>query len=210
MGASLIDFVLGNAHPSEPNYNLNGPYDVAAARVALAISIAGTHRGSQGADFDCGSGNPFCSFFAQFIQDCDGATYWLRSSEDVQVRQFAGAPARTVWLTGGYAAIIGASACLSGEDDGVVQHASVYACNGSATAGYDNTDLCTNANKQELSGFRNLDTAHENHDQSRNDTDSDDRVAIPDGAWICNASPCAPGSTVDGSLSTAELVGELY
>jgi hypothetical protein len=210
MGGSLIDFILGNAHPSDPNYNLNGPYDVVGQRVTLAITGSGTHRGSQGADFVCGEGNPFCSFFAQFIQDCDEATFWLRSSDDVQVRTIAGPPAKTVWLTGGYAAIIGASACLSGEDDGVVQHASAYACNGSATAGYDNDNLCGNNAKQESSGFRNLDTAHENHDESRNDSHSDDRVAIPDGAWICNGSPCPPGTTVQSNQSTAALIGSLY
>ena len=92
MAGSVIDYILGNDDPSDPNYNLNGPYDVAAARLSLAITIAGTHRGSQGADLVCGGGNPFCSFFAGFVQDCDTATYWLRSSDDVQVRSFANSP----------------------------------------------------------------------------------------------------------------------
>jgi hypothetical protein len=183
---------------------------VAAQRVSLAISIAGTHRGSQGADLVCGQGNPFCSFFAQFLQSCDGATYWLRSADDVQVRLYAGSPARTVWLTGGYAAIVGASACLSGEDDGVVQHASAYACDGSATTGYNNQNLCGDGSKQESAGFRNLDTAHENHDQERNDSHVDSRVAIPSGVWVCNGAPCAPGSTVQNAMSTAGFVGTLY
>lgn len=210
MGASLIDFVLGNADPNDPNYNYNGPYDVAAERISLAISVAGTHRGSQGADLVCGQGNPFCSFFAQFIQSCDAATYWLRSADDVQVRFFTSTPAKTVWLTGGYAAIIGASACLSGEDDGLVQHASAYACDGSATAAYDNQNLCGNASKQKASGFMNLDAAHENHDQSRNDSHAHTRVAIPDGIWVCNGQPCGPGSTVNNALSTADFISRLY
>lgn len=158
----------------------------------------------------CAGGNPFCSFFAQFVQTCDTATFWLRSSDDVQVRMFAGAPAKTVWLTGGFAAIIGASSCLTGEDDGLVQHASAYACDGSATANLDNQTVCGNSTKQESSGFKNLDTAHENHDQERNDSHSDNRDAIPDGVWICNGAPCSPGSTVHNSLSTAEFVGTLY
>jgi hypothetical protein len=210
MGPMVVDYILGNSHPSDPNYNLNGPYDVATQRVSLAVSIAGTHRGSQGADFVCGGGNPLCSFFAQFVQGCDDATYWLRSSDDVQVRQFAGPPAKTVWLTGGYAAIIGASNCLTGEDDGLVQHASAYACDGSATASYNNGNVCGNSNKQELSGFKNLDTAHENHDQERKDSHSDDRQAIPDGVWICNGAPCSPGNLAHGSMSTATFVGGLY
>jgi hypothetical protein len=210
MGGSVIDYILGNANPTDPNYNLNGPYDQAAQRIALAITVAGTHRGSQGADFVCGEGNPFCSFFSQFIQSCDAATFWLRSSDDVQVRAFTSPPAKTVWLTGGFAAIIGASACLAGEDDGVVQHASTYACNGSATQGYSNDDLCDNNNKQKVSGFRNLDTAHENHDQSRNDSDRDNRNAIPDGIWICNGVPCAPNSTAVDHMSSGQFIGVLY
>jgi hypothetical protein len=211
MAGSLFDYVLGNANPSDPNYNLNGPYDVAAQRVSLAITLAGTHRGSQGADFVCGdSSNPFCNFFAQFVQSCDDATYWLRSADDVQVRTYASAPARTVWLTGGYAAIIGASACLAGEDDGIVQHASAYACDGSATASYNNSNLCDNSSKQESSGFKNLDSGHETHDTERNDSVSDERQAIPTGVWICNGSPCSPGTSVQGSMSTAGLVEALW
>jgi len=34
-----------------------------------------------------------------------------------------------------------------------------FACNGSATASYDNTNVCNNSNKQEASGFANLDAA---------------------------------------------------
>ena len=62
---------------------------------------------------------------------------------------FSNPPARTIYLTAGYEAIFGASACLNGEDDGVVQYASSFACNGSATASYDNTNVCNNSNKQE-------------------------------------------------------------
>jgi hypothetical protein len=32
--------------------------------------------------------------------------YWLRSSDDVQVRTYANAPAKTIYLTGGYKAIL--------------------------------------------------------------------------------------------------------
>ncbi|HVM96042.1 MAG TPA: hypothetical protein VMT89_06620, partial [Candidatus Acidoferrales bacterium] len=185
MAGSIMDYILGNDDPSDPSYNRNGPYDLASQRITLAVTIAGTHRGSQGADLICGGGNPFCSFFAQFLQSCDSATYWLRSSDDVQVRTYTSPPSKTIYLTGGYAAIIGASLCLSGEDDGVVQHASAYACNGDPTTGYDNTNVCDNNNKQKPTGFINLDTAHETHDQERNDSNRDNRNAIPNGIWIC-------------------------
>jgi hypothetical protein len=210
MAGSIFDYILGNADPSDPNYDANGSYDVVAKRISLAITLGGTHRGSQGADYVCGNGNPLCSFAAQFIQSCDTATYWLRSSDDVQVRQFAGSPAKTIWLTGGYAAIFGASVCLAGEDDGIVQAASIFACDGDATASYTNDTICNNGHKQESSGFKNLDTAHENHDQERDDSTYDNRQAIPDGVWICNGFECSPGSTVQNAESTAAFVATLY
>jgi hypothetical protein len=210
MGNTVMDYILGNNDASDPNFNANGPYDQAAQRIALVISTGGAHRGSQGADAVCLQGNVFCSFIAIFIQSCDDATYWLRSGDDVQVRTYSNAPARTVWLTGGYEAIFGASACLAGEDDGVVQYASIYACNGSATASYDNGNVCNNVNKQEASGFRNLDAAHENHSDERDASDSDVRKAIPDGNWLCNGVKCAPNTTVQSSMTTARYISTLY
>jgi len=115
-----------------------------------------------------------------------------------------------VYLTGGYEAIFGASACLSGEDDGIVQHASQYACNGSATASYNNNNVCSNTSKQESSGFRNLDVGHENHDDERNDADRDTRRAIPTGIWNCGASPCTPDTVVQSAMSCGQLVAVLY
>lgn len=210
MGGAIMDFVLGNNDPSDPNYNFNGPYDQVAQRISLVITLGGAHRGSQGADAVCGNNSLLCNFLAFFIQSCDTATYWLRSADDVQVRTYSNAPARNVYLTGGYEAIFGASACLNGEDDGIVQHASQYACSGSATASYNNSNVCGNAAKQESAGFLNLDTAHENHSDERDDSDSDTRRQIPDGIWQCNGAPCAPNTVVQSSMTTAKLVSILY
>jgi hypothetical protein len=210
MAGTIMDFILGNNDASDPNFNFNGPYDQVGQRLSLAITLGGAHRGSQGADYVCGEGNIFCSFLAQFIQSCDTATFWLRSSDDVQVRTFSNAPARSVYLTGGYEAIFGPSACLNGEDDGIVQHASQYACNGSATASYNNSNVCNNSNKQESSGFLNLDCAHENHSDERDDSDRDTRKQIPGGIWTCGGSPCSPNTTVASSMSTAQFVALLY
>jgi len=128
----------------------------------------------------------------------------------VQVKTYANAPAKNIYLTGGYEAIFGASACLSGEDDGVVQYASIFACGGSATASYDNSNVCNNSFKQESSGFRNLDGAHENHSDERDDSDSDTRRQVPDGIWTCSGSPCAPNTVVQSSMTTASFVSILY
>jgi len=210
MGGPVMDFILGNNDTSDPNYNYSGPFSTAASRISLVVTLSGAHRGSEGADAVCGNGGFFCNFLAFFIQSCDDATYWLRSSDSVQVKTYANAPARNIYLTGGYEAIFGASACLSGEDDGVVQHASQYACNGSATASYDNDDVCGNNAKQESSGFFNLDSGHENHDDTRNDADRDTRRQIPDGIWLCNGSPCAPNTVVQNNMSSAQLVSILW
>lgn len=210
MGATVLDFILGNASASDPNFNFNGPYDQVGQRIGLVISVGGAHRGSQGADAVCGQAGLLCNFLASFIQDCDAATSWLRSSDDVQVRTFSGPPARNVYLTGGFEAIFGASACLSGEDDGVVQYASIFACGGSAGTGYDNSDVCGNSFKQESFGFRNLDGAHENHSDERDDSDSDDRRQVPDGIWTCSGVACAPNTLVATSMTTARFVSSLY
>ncbi|MEM9558196.1 MAG: hypothetical protein AAGC60_28315 [Acidobacteriota bacterium] len=210
MGGAVMDFILGNDDPSDANFNYNGPYDTVSQRVALAITTGGAHRGSEGADAVCGNGSFLCNFIAIFIQSCDDATFWLRSDNAVQVRSFASAPGSPVYLSGGYEAIFGASACLSGEDDGVVQYASIFACDGSATASYNNSNVCGNGSKQEASGFFNLDGSHENHDDERNDSDSDTRRAIPDGIWTCSGSPCAPNTVVQSSMTTAEFVSILY
>lgn len=208
MGGTVMDFILGNNDASDPNFNFNGPYSTVASRIGLAITTGGAHRGSEGADAVCGNGSFLCNFIAQFIQDCDDATFWLRSADSVQVRTFANPPARMIWLTGGYEAIFGASACLSGEDDGVVQYASQFACSGSATASYNNSNVCTG--KQESSGFRNLDAAHENHDDERNASDSDTRRAISGGIWNCGSAPCAANTVVQSSMSTGTFIGILY
>lgn len=210
MGGVVMDYILGNNDSSDPNYNANGPYDSVASRISLAVTIGGAHRGSEGADAVCGQSSGGCNWFAGWIQDCDDATYWLRSSNDVQVRTYASAPAKNIYLTGGYEAIFGASACLSGEDDGVVQYASIFACDGSAGASYNNSNVCGNGYKQEASGFFNLDGAHENHGDERDDSDSDTRRQVPDGIWTCSGSPCAPNTSVQSSMTTAEFISILY
>lgn len=211
MGGTIMDYILGNNDSTDPNYNFGGaPYSTAAARIALAITTGGAHRGSQGADAVCGNSSGGCNFAASFIQSCDDATYWLRSGEDVQVKNFSNAPAKLIYLTGGFEAIFGASVCLSGEDDGIVQYASIFACGGSTGTSYDNSNVCRNNAKQEASGYRNLDGAHENHSDERDDSDSDERRQIPDGIWTCSGVSCAPNTTVQSSMTTARFISTLY
>ncbi|MBI2382939.1 MAG: hypothetical protein HYV18_02570 [Gammaproteobacteria bacterium] len=211
MGGTVMDFILGNNDSSDPNYNYGGaPFNTVATRLSLVVTTGGAHRGSEAADAVCGDSSWGCNFMAWWVQDCDDPTYWLRTTDDVQVRSFANAPAKNIYLTGGYEAIFGPSACLTGEDDGIVQYASIFACNGSATASYDNSNACNNSYKQETSGFRNLDASHENHDDERNDADRDVRKQIPDGIWTCSGVKCAPNTTVQSAMSTAQFIAVLY
>lgn len=211
MGGTVMDYILGNNDSTDPNYNFGGaPYSTVAARISLAVTTGGAHRGSEAADATCGGSSFGCNFMAWWIASCDDPTWWLRSADDVQVKTYASAPAKNVYLTGGYEAIFGPSACLTGEDDGIVQYASIFACNGSASASYNNSNVCRNNYKQEASGFRNLDASHENHDDERNDADRDVRKAIPDGNWTCSGAPCAPDTTVQSAMSTAQYIARLY
>ena len=70
--------------------------------------------------------------------------------------------------------------------------------------------MCSNTAKQESSGFLNLDSGHENHDDERNDTDRDNRRAIPTGIWMCGSTPCAANTLVQSAMSAAQLVSVLY
>lgn len=210
MGGTVMDYILGNNDSSDPNYNANGPYNTVATRVSLVVTTGGAHRGSEAADAVCGQSSGGCNFMAWWISSCDTPSWWLRTTDDVQVRAFSNAPAKNVYLSGGYEAIFGPSACLSGEDDGIVQYASIFACNGSGTASYNNSNVCNNSYKQEVSGFFNLDGSHENHGDERDDTDRDTRRAIPGGNWTCSGVPCAPNTVVQSSMSTAQFIAVLY
>ncbi len=210
MGSTVMDYIMGNSRTTDPNYNSVGPFSTVAARVSLVMTTGGAHRGSEGADAVCGASSGGCNFMASFIQDCDTATTWLRSADTYQVKTYSNAPAKNIYLTGGYEAIFGASACLSGEDDGVVQYASIFACNGSATASYNNSNVCGNSAKMKATGFLNLDGAHENHSNERDASDSDTRRQVPNGIWTCSGVPCAPNTVVHSSQTTAAFISTLY
>ncbi len=215
MGATIMDYILGNNDPSDPNYNYNGPYDTVAEHITRVITLGGAHRGSQIADHSCGfSQSRYCKGLVGLFPTCDtgdtSATWWLRSADDVQVRTYANAPAKDIYLIGGYEAGFQASLCLKGEDDGLVQYSSQFACDGPAIYSYNHSNVCDNSYKQEISGFFNLDTAHEGHLDQRNGNDQDDRRSIPDGYWTCGGQPCAPNTTVQTNMSSMQFISELY
>ena len=214
MGGAVMDFILGNSTVGDPNYNLNGgPFDQVAANVSWVVTVSGAHRGSRGADAVCGEhSNPLCNWLGPHIRECNLATQWLRSDESVQVKNFSNPPDRNIYLIGGYKWYYTTEACMPwGENDGTVQYASIFACSGSTTTGYYNSDVCGNSSKQEASGFFNIDAGYENHEEIANDGNRNERRTVPDTVyWLCGGTPCAGNVLATSSRSSGQQVGKLY
>jgi hypothetical protein len=209
MAGPVMDFILGNNDASDPNFNFNGPYDTVAARLSMVITFGGAHRGSQGADLACGQANIFCSFLAQFhpeLRHGDVLAAQLRRRPGAELRQRAGEERLSHRRVRGD---LRRQRLPRGEDDGIVQHASQYACNGSATASYNNA-TCATTQQAGVVGLPEPRHGHENHDDERNDADRDTRRAIPTGIWNCGASACTPDTVVQSAMSCAQLVAALY
>lgn len=208
MGAVIVDAILGNSRPGDPNYNYAGyPLSTVGQRVSYVISLSGAHRGSELADAVCQGRSSVCGFIAWWVASCDAATDWLQTRNDRAVNNFTNAPARNVWLIGGYRGL-SSSVCLSGEDDGAVQYASQFACNGLATTPYSNPWVCGNSYKQEASGFRNVDAAYEDHFQCKDCSQWGQRIAITDGAWYCGSIPCQPGTIISWGWPTCSVLAQ--
>jgi hypothetical protein len=216
MGATVMDYILGNARPIDHYYNDNGPYDSVAARISGVISVGGGHRGSRLADFACNRElrQAFCPLDPAILGACTPARLWLQTDEAHQVSNYAGPPAKPVWLIGGYKSLPPFDElCLPGEHDGVVQYASQFACKDNPLAHYTNKNVCSNDQKQ-AANFYNLDAVYENHDNERNNQRTvvqrlffdRERTAITDGIWTCNGRPCEPGQKVKQDQSTADFI----
>lgn len=212
-GGVVMDFILGNANSSEPNYNYGGAqFDQVANRIYRHYSVQAPHRGTEAADATCGNSSWFCDGVAGFIAECDQGTEWLQSADSYQVSLYSGSPAVTTFLFGGYEAMA-SSSCLSGEDDGVVSYAGAFACSGSSTAAYETDNVCQT--HQESAGFVNGVQTHENHDDGRNDNDRDTVRAIaggldPDGSWDYGRYSGSTGTQIRSGDSTAELIHEVW
>lgn len=204
MGATVMDFILGNARPDDPYYNSAGAFDQVAARIAGVISVGGAHRGSGLADSICGLG--LCPATALTLNKCTPARESLQTGDAFQVSAYSNSPARPIWLIGGFKGIAGPSACLDGQDDGVLELSSQLACRTSAGIGI--SDACDNDHKMGAKNYINIDVADENHDDEKNVRNIGNRTrkAIADGVWKCDGKACPPDSTVRTNLSTAALI----
>ncbi len=208
MGNTVMDFILGNSRSGDPYYNYGGAnFANIGNKVSVMAGVQGAHRGTEAADGICGSSSWWMNAISGVVgffmgSSCDNGTASLQTADSWQVRTYANGPKAPIYLISGYEMIFGSSALLTGEDDGLLNYASTFACNGSATASYSTSNICSNSAKQETSGFYNCDQSHENHDDGRNDADRDVRKAVTGGCWGSSTS----GTQVRSSMSTAELI----
>jgi hypothetical protein len=210
MGGAVMDFILGNSRPSDPYYNYRGAdFENINTRVWRHLSVQGAHRGTYSADAVCGGAGAACNIMADIVGaitggGCDRGTQSLQTADSWQVKTYANGPGTTTWLFGGYEAIPVASACLDGEDDGIIAYSSSFACSGSATASYSTSTVCKT--KQESYGFRDAGQFHENHDDGRGDSDRDTVRSIYGGLW----SSYETGTVVRSSNSSAQIIHEVW
>src|SRR5439155_19507601 len=102
------------------------PYDVVARSITGVISVGGAHRGSIIADQVCNPrayGSP-----PQRAGECTPARRWLQRDTQFQVHNYSSAPAKLVWLIGGYKDNFLTRDRLPGSDDGLLQYATQFAC----------------------------------------------------------------------------------
>jgi len=184
-------------------------------RLKRHISLQGAHRGTEVANAICGVG-PYdgaASVMAWLVgmfssTTCDPGTMSLTTG--YSSHQYMNSPAKTTRLIVGYEAIVGPSASLCGEDDGVLEYGSTLASNTAditATC-FNTTSLPLNTAKMESAGIANCDQSHEDHDEGRNGNDKDTRKAAKGGNTLgsCWSGDPAHGTTVRSSMSSAQMV----
>jgi hypothetical protein len=210
MGGAVTDFIVGNANSTDPYYNYGGAnFANIGNKISRVLSVQGAHGGTEAANALCGSSGWACGALATVVgffigSGCDLGTNSLQTMNRVSL--YANSPKSLTYVFAGYEAIIGSSACLSGEDDGVIQYGSALACSGSPTTSYSTSNACTT--KQETSNFRDAGQFHENHDDGRNDADRDVvlRVNSSGNLWGTGTT----GSQVRSSDSSAEIIAEVW
>lgn len=232
MGGRILSWILGNSVSGDPYYNYGGKnYAGVRAKYNTWFSVSGAHDGTEAAAAVCGNASTACNWMADVVSwfadtTCDIGTQSLQHN---QSPQYENGSRITSLLVGGYEAITGSSACLEGEDDGLIEYASIYFCNDHPddgnSVGYDRfcssledvddgfwdgcgdtpANRCQSTNKQR-SGYRNYDSGHENHNDTRNAADrGDKRRAVAEGYW----GECSPGTSCDygWSGSAADEIG---
>lgn len=204
MGNAVMDYIMGNSRSTDPYYNYNGAnFKNIADKVTTHVSSQGAHGGSSAAEGVCGNAGWFMNAISGVVgffigSTCDKGTESLQPSWTVA--QYANSPRTSVYLISGYEAIFGSSALLTGEDDGLLEYGTTFACPNIYTS-YSTSNQCTT--HQESAGFNNCDQSHENHDDGRNDADRDVRKSVK--STKCWGTTAA-NTQVRSGMSTAELI----
>lgn len=204
MGNPVMDFILGNTRTSDPYYNYGGAnFANIGAKVTTFIAVQGAHRGTEAANAVCGSSSFLCNtmgWMAGIVGNtCDAGTSSLQTATSQTVNNYTNSPSVATYVIGGWKGMV-TSGCLNGEDDGVIQYASSFACSGSATASYSTTNVCSA--KQKPSGFYQGDQSYEDHAEARNHSNQNERRSVYGGLW----GNIATNTLVRSSMSTAELI----
>lgn len=204
MGNPVVDYIFGNSRSTDPYYNYGGAnFKNIADKITTHVSVQGAHGGSYAAAGVCGNASAWMNVISGVVaffmgSTCDKGTESLQPSWTVA--QYANSPRTAVYLVSGYEAIFGSSALLAGEDDGLLEYGTTFACSGNISTSYSTSNQCTT--HQETAGFYNCDQSHENHDDGRNHADKDTRKSVKSSScWSSTA-----GTTVRSSMSTAELI----
>lgn len=197
MGGAVVDFILGNSRSTDPNYNYKGAnFANISSKISYVYSIEGAHRGTKAADAACGSADMISNTLAKFVSPCTASTTWLQTASNYQVSGYMNAPTKPVYLFAGHEAMAD-SFLLPGEDDGVLSHASTFACLGDPNASYGNSNVCTS--KMKTANYFNRSSAHENHSDATNGSDTDRRIKVASGL-TCKTSTCFSSSDLWAGL----------
>lgn len=204
MGNAVMDFILGNTRSADPYYNYGGAnFANIGAKVSTFGAVQGAHRGTEAANSVCGSSSFLCNtagWIAGIVGNtCDAGTASLQTASSQTVNTYTNSPSVSTYVIGSWKGMV-TSGCLTGEDDGVIQYASLFACSGSATASYSTTNVCTS--KQKPSGFYQGDQSYEDHDTARKHSSQAERRSVYGGLW----GSISTNTKVRSSMSTAELI----
>ncbi len=206
MGGQVMDFILGNANTTDPYYNYgSAPFSTIKQKLNGGnMSFQGAHRGTTGADGVCGHASWALNLIGGLMGDCDLGTQSLQTADAWRNAHYS-SPSVTSYLVGGWEMIWGNGGFLYGEDDGLIEYASSFACNaayGSAWGNFSQSNICLNTAKWKSAGFKNGDQSAEDHDEGRNGDDPDVRKAATGGLWGTSTT----GTQVRSSMSNAEMV----
>jgi hypothetical protein len=201
MGATVMDFILGNSDPSDPYYDPK--FEMVDQNILVVESLAGAHRGSYLALALCAdTDSPLLNFISKvlspLINNCNSGTRSLFPNDPIEVPRQIGTIRTPIFLSGGSGSLP-TSPFLSGLrwrffrswfgltriglDDGVLSFASQFATPGDAL---EHVNYKT-ASVHFSPAFVNMSYSPENHNNSRRAIGHGPPRKLSEG-HICNSS----------------------